>query len=167
VHCIEDNREGVETGLVVGNQIIGAVNVALVDLRLGDETVDVDRMLAFDRDRFDLFVGDLEVNPLIDLVASALISRINDLPVSSSISCCLSRLPVFLLICRNATFSVDDVAEYTAIGQETSESLRQPFQYGRGGGMRTPDATNATDRNARPSLKFNNLRGIQGCDKQS
>ncbi len=45
-------------------------------------------------------------------------------PVTESTSCCLSRLPVLLLICRKDTRSLDDNAGNIAIGQETSESLR-------------------------------------------
>ncbi len=52
-----------------------------------------------------------------------------DVPVLRS--CCLSRFPVLLLICRKDTRSLDD-AGYIAIGQETSES-QIAFPEGPGG----------------------------------
>ena len=52
-------------------------------------------------------------------------------PVTESTSCCLSRFPVLLLICRKDTRSLDD-AGYIAIGQETSES-QIAFPEGPGG----------------------------------
>src|SRR6478736_3870999 len=53
-------------------------------------------------------------------------------PVSESTFCCFKRFPVFRLIRLKLTFSLSDEAGYSAMGQETSESRRKPFQFARG-----------------------------------
>jgi hypothetical protein len=75
-------------------------------------------------DGLELFVLDLQVDALVDLVAPALVLRSNGSRVSSSTSCWRSRLPVFLLICRSDTRSADEEAGDRAMGQETRESFR-------------------------------------------
>ena len=72
-HRVADHRERLERDLVLGDQIIGAVDKALVDLGFRHETVDVDRMAALDRDGVELFVLDLQVDALVDFVAPALV----------------------------------------------------------------------------------------------
>src|SRR3569832_572460 len=53
-------------------------------------------------------------------------------PVSASTFLYLIREPVFALIWLKLTRSLDDVAGYSATEHETRDSLRYPFQYGRG-----------------------------------
>src|SRR4029077_8410048 len=53
-------------------------------------------------------------------------------PVSASTLAYLIRWPVLRLIWLNETFSVSEVAGYSATGQVTSESRRKPFQLARG-----------------------------------
>src|ERR1700746_435533 len=52
-------------------------------------------------------------------------------PVSASILRYLTRLPVSLLSWWKLIFSRSDVAGNNAIGHETSDSFRYPFQYAR------------------------------------
>jgi hypothetical protein len=65
---------------------------------------------ALDFDRLKLLGLDLDELVLADLVASTLVVRVDGSNVSESMSCCFSRLPVFLLICRNETRSAADDA---------------------------------------------------------
>ena len=51
--------------------------IALVDLGLRHEAVDVDRMAAFYRDGVDLFVLDLQVDAFIDFVATPFVVGID------------------------------------------------------------------------------------------
>src|ERR1700734_2918552 len=53
-------------------------------------------------------------------------------PVSASTLAYLMRWPVLRLIWLNETFSVSEVAGYSATGQVTSERRRKPFQLARG-----------------------------------
>src|SRR4029077_3069956 len=53
-------------------------------------------------------------------------------PVSASTLAYLMRWPVLRLIWLNETFSVSEVAGYSATGQVTSESRRKHFQLARG-----------------------------------
>src|ERR1700754_4572572 len=62
-------------------------------------------------------------------------------PVSASTLAYLMRWPVFLLIWLNETFSVSEVAGYSATGQVTSESRRKPFQLARGAMANSENAT--------------------------
>ena len=55
-----------------------------------------------------------------------------------STSCWRRRLPVCLLTCRNETRSFLATAGYKAIGQDTRESFKKPFQYARGTNAITP-----------------------------
>ncbi len=61
LHGVANHREGVDAGLAVGGDIIGAIDVALVDLLHRHKAVDVDGMGAFDLDGFQLFLVDLDV----------------------------------------------------------------------------------------------------------
>ena len=49
-HRVADHRERLEGDLVLRNQVIRAVDVALVDFRFRHKAVDVDRVAALDRD---------------------------------------------------------------------------------------------------------------------
>src|SRR5690242_6410143 len=62
-------------------------------------------------------------------------------PVSASTLVYLMRWPVLRLIWLNETFSVSEVAGYSATGQVTSESRRKPFQLARGAMTNSGDAT--------------------------
>src|ERR1700758_2083697 len=53
-------------------------------------------------------------------------------PVSASTLAYLMRWPVLRLIWLKLTFSVSDVAGYSATGQVTSERRKKPFQLARG-----------------------------------
>src|SRR5690242_4820654 len=53
-------------------------------------------------------------------------------PVSASTFMYLMRWPVLRLIWLKETFSVSEVAGYSATGQVTSDSRRKPFQLARG-----------------------------------
>src|SRR5260370_23448821 len=64
-------------------------------------------------------------------------------PVSASTLAYLMRWPVLRLIWLKETFSVSEVAGYSATGQVTSDSRRKPFQLARGA-MRL--LRNANDR---------------------
>src|SRR6185437_16615302 len=65
--------------LALRDEIVGALDVALVDLGFRHEAVDVDRVAALDRDRVEFFVLDLQVDALVDLVAPPLVFRIDRL----------------------------------------------------------------------------------------
>src|ERR1700737_466531 len=67
-------------------------------------------------------------------------------PVSASTLAYLMRWPVLRLIWLKLTFSVSDVAGYSATGQVTSERRKNPFQLARGA-MGYSD--NATDQGPR------------------
>ena len=54
-----------------------------------------------------------------------------------------------LLTCRKETRSAAETAGYKAIGQETNDSLRKPFQYGRGVAARYSYATRDTSNSGR------------------
>src|ERR1700745_814534 len=79
-------------------------------------------------------------------------------PVSASTLEYLMRWPVFLLIWLNETFSVSEVAGYSATGQVTSDSRRKPFQLARGA-MTNSDTQQGTNLKIPPgNLKTSNLR---------
>src|ERR1700761_1163558 len=59
-------------------------------------------------------------------------SLVTSSPVSASTFMYLMRWPVLRLIWLKETFSVSEVAGYSATGQVTSDSRRKPFQLARG-----------------------------------
>src|SRR6185437_6575926 len=79
-HRVADDRERLKRHLALRNEVVGALDVALVDLGFRHEAVDVDRMAALDRDRVELLVLDLQVDALVDLVAPPLVVGIDRLP---------------------------------------------------------------------------------------
>ena len=79
LHGVADHRERLEGDLVLRNQVIRAVDVALVDFRFRHEAVDVDRVAALDRDCVKLLVLDAQVDPLVDFVAPPLVVRVDRL----------------------------------------------------------------------------------------
>ena len=72
-HGLADDRERFLPHAVGRGDVIGAVVKALVDLRRGDEAVDVDGMPALHLDGFELVIIDLDIDTFVDLVASALV----------------------------------------------------------------------------------------------
>src|SRR5215469_7508770 len=62
-------------------------------------------------------------------------------PVSASTLEYLMRWPVLRLIWLNETFSVSEVAGYSATGQVTSDNRRKPFQLARGAMANSENAT--------------------------
>src|SRR5208337_1412064 len=73
-HRVADHRKRLQRDLVLRNQIVGAVDVALVDFGFWYEAIDVDRVAALDCYGVQLFVFDAQVKALIDLVAASLVS---------------------------------------------------------------------------------------------
>src|SRR6185437_10764797 len=62
-------------------------------------------------------------------------------PVSASTFEYLIRWPVFRLIWLKETFSVAEVAGYSATGQVTSDNRKKPFQLARGAMANSANAT--------------------------
>jgi hypothetical protein len=78
-HGVADDRKRLLGDRLVGGDIIRCVEEALVDLEARHEAVDFDRMGALDLDGFEFLVLDHEVLPLGDLVAAALVFRVDRL----------------------------------------------------------------------------------------
>src|ERR1700686_4280559 len=76
-------------------------------------------------------------------------------PVSTSTLAYLIRWPVLRLIWLKLTFSVSDVAGYSATGQVTSERRKNPFQLARGamGILRQRNRPRAKDTTGEPGFK--------------
>ena len=72
-----DHRERLLPDLAIRHDVIGIVEIELVDLLARHELVDLDRALALDRDRFQLFRLELEVLALADLVALDDVGRLD------------------------------------------------------------------------------------------
>src|SRR6516225_2450586 len=72
-HGVADDRECFLAHAVGRRDVIGAVVVALVDLRGGDEAVNVDDVPALHLDRLELVIVDLDEDTLVDFVAPALV----------------------------------------------------------------------------------------------
>ena len=64
LHGVADHGKGVDAGLAVRDDVIGMVEIALVDLVLWHKTVDVDGVVALDLDGVELVLFDLEYLPL-------------------------------------------------------------------------------------------------------
>ena len=64
-----DHRKGVVADLAVGHQIIGPDQIAVVDIRLRYEFVDLDGSGRFQRDVVEFLFGHLDIGVGIDLVA--------------------------------------------------------------------------------------------------
>src|SRR5258708_18365593 len=79
-------------------------------------------------------------------------------PVSASTLAYLIRCPVLRLIWLKLTFSVSDVAGYSATGQVTSERRKKPFQLARGDMGYSEDATDGKSRIA-PGNRVSSDRG--------
>ena len=108
---IANDREGVLSNLAIGSDVVGRVDIAVVDLAARNELIDFDRPGAFDLHGVDLLVFDNEVLTLRDLDIRALcLLEGTTSPVSESTFCCFNRLPVFRLIRLKLTFSLRDDA---------------------------------------------------------
>ena len=66
---LADHREGVVADLAVRTQVVGADQVARVDLAAVDELIDLDGPGRFQRDVLELLLGDLDEGVGVDLVA--------------------------------------------------------------------------------------------------
>src|SRR5215203_2728978 len=75
-------------------------------------------------------------------------------PVSASTLAYLMRWPVLRLIWLKLTFSVSDVAGYSATGQVTSERRKKPFQLARGAiGILRNATDDGDDTTAKPGFQ--------------
>jgi hypothetical protein len=74
-HDLPDYGKGFLAERLVRHHIIWRVQESLVDLCAGDKAVDLDDMVAFNFDRFQLRILDQEVLSLGDLVAAAFVLR--------------------------------------------------------------------------------------------
>src|SRR6202035_1246258 len=63
---------------IVGGNVIGRIEEALVDLRTGHKAVDVDRVRARDLDRLQFVVLDEQILGFADLVAAGLLVSLDD-----------------------------------------------------------------------------------------
>src|SRR3984893_10796963 len=84
-------------------------------------------------------------------------------PVSASTLAYLMRWPVLRLIWLKETFSVSEVAGYSATGQVTSESLKKPFQLARGA-MMYSGRNNADQGRITPPRHDSSKRGEESPD---
>jgi len=78
-HRVADHRESFLPHLVVRRDVIGRVEIALVDFGVRHELVDLDRVVALDRDRVELLVLDLDEGALGVFVAAALVGGVHRL----------------------------------------------------------------------------------------
>jgi len=78
-HGIPNDDKGFGGHLAVQHDVIRFVEVAFVDLREGHEAIDVNHMRAFDLDGVEFVLVDLHVTVLAQLVAAALVFRIDHL----------------------------------------------------------------------------------------
>ena len=67
--CIADDSEGILANFVVRHDVVGRVEVSLVDVRERYELVDRDGVAAVYLERFQLFVINSDINVLLDLIA--------------------------------------------------------------------------------------------------
>ena len=78
-HGLADDRKGVLPGLVVRGDVVGGVQISLVDLLAGNERIDLDGVVALDRDGIEFVVVDRDVGVLRVLVAATLIGAFDRL----------------------------------------------------------------------------------------
>jgi hypothetical protein len=71
--------KGVLPGLIVGDDVIGAVQISLVDLLAWHERVDIDGVVALDRNGVELVVFERDVGVLSVLEAATFIGALNGL----------------------------------------------------------------------------------------
>src|ERR1700739_1960354 len=85
-------------------------------------------------------------------------------PVSASTLAYLMRWPVLRLIWLKLTFSVSDVAGYSATGQVTSERRKNPFQLARGAMGSSEKATGLQAEGAGNLATALTAAGLFGCE---
>src|SRR5215216_5803881 len=87
-------------------------------------------------------------------------------PVSASTLAYLMRWPVLRLIWLKLTFSVSDVAGYSATGQVTSERRKKPFQLARGAiGILRNATDDGDDTTAKPGFKRTGADSPNGVNR--
>src|SRR5262249_49049570 len=123
-NTIADHGKSFQPHVVFRREVIGAVEIQLVDLRPWHEFFDVDRVRAFQPKRFQLFVFDREILISSDLVAAGLIGGFDHIAGDRIDELLLQAVARPFIDLPKYTRSLDDDAGYIAIGQETSESLR-------------------------------------------
>ena len=72
-HGLADHRKSLLPHFVVGHDVIGTVEITLVDLRTRHEAIDADHVTAFDGDRLKLLILDLKIDALGIFIAPALV----------------------------------------------------------------------------------------------
>jgi hypothetical protein len=77
-HRLADHRKGVLPDRIIGGDVIGRIEEALVDLRMRHKAVDVDRVRAGDLDGLQLLIFDEEKLAFADLVAAGLVMSLDD-----------------------------------------------------------------------------------------
>lgn len=80
LHRIADHGEGFLATLVVGNDVIGALVVPLVDLFLRHKLVDIDGARALDFDRLKLFRLNLDIAATFEFLAASFVLSFNHAP---------------------------------------------------------------------------------------
>jgi hypothetical protein len=103
---IADDRKGILSHLAVGSDVVGGVDVSVIDLASWNELINFNRTGAFDLHGIDLLIFDKEVLAFATSNPRAVSSRSTTSPVSESTFCCFNRLPVFRLIRLKLTFSL-------------------------------------------------------------
>ena len=93
-HGVADDGESLLGDLVVRGDVVGRLEIALVDLLARHEALDVDRVGALDLDRVELLVLDEDVGALADLVALDLLVVLDRLARLGSMYWRFTRLPV-------------------------------------------------------------------------
>jgi hypothetical protein len=95
---IANDREGVLSDLAIGSQVVGGVDIAVVDLTARDELIDFDCPGAFDLHGIDLLIFDDEVLAFRDLVPTGHVLSGYDVADFGVEFCCFNRLRVLRLI---------------------------------------------------------------------
>ena len=128
LHAIAQGNEGVAAHLI-RREVVGLVEVDVVDIGAGDEGLDLQGLGALRDRRGDFFRINYDVLAVVDLEALGLLllrHRILGLAVKTR----LTRLPVALLMVLKVMRSEVDAAVYSATPQETSPNLTKLLPLG-------------------------------------
>src|SRR5437868_2595704 len=79
LHGVADHGKGVDAGLAVRGDVIGVVEVALVDLVPWHKTVDVDGVVALDLNRLEFLLFDLDIFAFSKFIAARLLLALHDI----------------------------------------------------------------------------------------
>jgi hypothetical protein len=109
-HGVADDGKGFLTHAIGGRQVIGRIEIELVDLLARHEALDVDRVIALDLHRLELVVVEHDVLAFGDLVALRLLLRFH----------------------RLAGLFVDELAAHPVAGVAVERAKRDPLGGGRG-----------------------------------